>query len=101
MTVIVSSGDSGAAGCDSPFGGPATQGAAVNGLASTAYNIAVGGTQFNENGADSKDWSPTNAADQSSVLGYIPANRWNESCSDPSQCFFPTLFSSCGRPNAF
>ncbi len=101
ITAIVSSGDSGAAGCDSPFGGPATQGAAVNGLASTPYNIAVGGTQFNENGADSKYWSPTNAADQSSVLGYIPENVWNESCSDPSQCFFPTLFASGGGPSAF
>ncbi len=101
ITAIVSSGDSGSAGCDSPFGGPATQGAAVNGLASTPYNIAVGGTQFNENGADSKYWSPTNAADQSSVLGYIPENVWNESCSDPSQCFFPTLFASGGGASAF
>ncbi len=101
ITAIVSSGDSGSAGCDSPFGGPATQGAAVNGLASTPYNIAVGGTQFNENGADSKYWSPTNAADQSSVLGYIPENVWNESCSDSSQCFFPTLFASGGGASAF
>ena len=101
ITAIVSSGDSGAAGCDNPFGGPATHGAAVSGLASTPYNIAVGGTQFNENGADSKYWSPINTADQSSVLGYIPENVWNESCSNPSQCFFVTLFASGGGASAF
>jgi hypothetical protein len=101
ITAVVSSGDSGAAGCDSPSGGPATQGVAVSGLASTPYNIAVGGTQLNENGADSKYWSPTNSADQSSVLGYIPENVWNESCSNPSQCFFVTLFASSGGASAF
>ena len=101
ITPIVASGDSGPAGCDSPFFGPATGGAAVSGLASTPYNIAVGGTQFNENGMDSKYWSPTNSSDQSSALGYIPENVWNESCSDPSQCFFVTLFASGGGASAF
>jgi hypothetical protein len=101
ITALVASGDSGAAGCDNPFFGPATRGAAVSGLASTPYNVAVGGTQFNENGADSKYWSPTNSADQSSALGYIPENVWNESCSNPSQCFFVTLFASGGGASAF
>jgi large repetitive protein len=101
ITAIVASGDSGAAGCDNPFFGPATRGPAVSGLASTPYNIAVGGSQFNENGVDSKYWSPTNSADQSSALGYIPENVWNESCSNLSQCFFVTLFASGGGPSAF
>jgi subtilase family serine protease len=99
ITAIVSSGDSGAAACDDPSEGPATHGAAVSGLASTPYNIAVGGTQFNENGADSKYWSSTNGPDQSSVLGYIPENVWNESCSSP--CFFVNLFASGGGASAF
>lgn len=98
ITVIVSSGDSGAAGCDVTTGSPASQGPAVNGIASTPFNIAVGGTQFNENGADSTYWSPTNGPDQSSALGYIPEVVWNESCSDdPNQCpGFVTLFASSG-----
>ena len=100
ITVVVSSGDNGAAGCDIANFGPATHGAGVNGLASTPFNVAVGGTQFNENGADSKYWAATNGPDQSSVLGYIPEAVWNESCSDPSQCFFPDLFASSGGPSA-
>lgn len=99
ITVVVSSGDNGAAGCDNPNFGPATNGADVNGLASTPFNIAVGGTQFNENGNDSKYWAATNGADQSSALGYIPEAVWNESCSDPSQCFFLNLFASSGGPS--
>jgi Pro-kumamolisin, activation domain/Bacterial Ig-like domain (group 3) len=96
ITVVVASGDSGAAGCDNPDFVPATQGAAVSGLASTPFNIAVGGTEFNENGAASTYWSPTNAADQSSVLSYIPEAVWNESCSDISQCASVTLLASGG-----
>jgi hypothetical protein len=100
ITVIVSSGDSGAAGCDSPFEAQAaSHGTAVNGLASTPFNVALGGTQFNENGADNTYWSPTNGANQASVLGYIPENVWNESCSDISQCQFISLFASGGGPS--
>lgn len=97
ITVVVSSGDNGPAGCDNPNQfSPATGGLAVSGIASTPFNIALGGTQFNENGADSTFWSATNGPDQSSALGYIPENVWNESCADPNQCGFPSLFASSG-----
>ncbi len=97
ITAVISSGDSGPAGCDSDSQTtPATQGLAVNGLASTPFNIAVGGTQFNENGADSTYWSATNGPNQSSVLGYIPENVWNESCADPNACGVASLFASGG-----
>jgi len=97
ITAVVSSGDNGPAGCDSDSQTtPATQGLAVNGLASTPFNIAVGGTQFNENGNDSAYWSATNAPDESSVLGYIPENVWNESCADPNVCGTASLFASSG-----
>lgn len=77
ITAFVSSGDSGAAGCD-PSGNASGTGAGVNGLASTPNNVAVGGTQFNENGGNF--WSSANnPADQSSVLSYIPEVAWNES----------------------
>jgi large repetitive protein len=97
ITAVISSGDNGPAGCDSDSQTtPATQGLAVNGLASTPFNIAVGGTQFNENGADSTYWAATNGPDQSSALGYIPEVVWNESCADPNVCGVASLFASSG-----
>jgi hypothetical protein len=97
ITAVISSGDNGPAGCDNANQStPASQGLAVNGLASTPFNIAVGGTQFNENGADSTYWSATNKPDQSSALGYIPENVWNESCADPNVCGTASLFASSG-----
>ena len=79
ITYFVSSGDSGAAGCDDPNFPPATQGASVNALASTQFTVAVGGTEFNDNGNPAAYWGAQNSADGSSVLSYIPENVWNES----------------------
>jgi pseudomonalisin len=79
ITSFVSSGDSGAAGCN---GGNDTSGsgAAVSGLASTPNNVAVGGTQFNDTASPSTYWNSTNSAtNQSSARSYIPEIAWNES----------------------
>ena len=85
ITVLVASGDNGAAGCDSAVSGnPAANGPAVNGVASTPYNVAVGGTQFNDGAQPSTFWNDTNSPQYSSALGYIPEAAWNESC-DPAQ----------------
>jgi len=82
ISVIVASGDSGSAGCDSPSAAPAKRGFSVNGEASTPYNVAVGGTQFNEGGADSVYWNATNSIqNRSSAKVYIPELVWNESGS--------------------
>ena len=48
ITVIVSSGDNGAAGCDSASAASATHGHGVNGLCSTPYSVCVGGSEFND-----------------------------------------------------
>ncbi len=80
MSVFVSAGDNGSAGCDDPTSTTATQGFAVNGLASTPYNVAVGGTQFNEN-SDSSYWNNTSVAPDPSANGYIPEVVWNESAA--------------------
>src|SRR5580704_16449109 len=45
-SIFVSAGDQGAGGCDS--GQTVTSGVGVNGLASTVYNVAVGGTDFGD-----------------------------------------------------
>jgi large repetitive protein len=85
ITVLVASGDNGAAGCDSAEStSPAVNGLAVNGVASTPYNVAVGGTQFADGAQPASYWSSTNSADYASAMGYIPEQTWNESC-DPSQ----------------
>jgi Bacterial Ig-like domain (group 3) len=83
ISVFVSSGDNGSAGCDNP-GGPAQYGLNVNGIASTAFNAAVGGTDFNEYNAWSTYWNSTNnATTQESAKGYIPETTWNDTCTNP------------------
>jgi hypothetical protein len=83
ITVSVSTGDSGSATCDLSTSTEATQGLAVNGFASTPYNVAVGGTDFYSllgnfgnyvNTASSGDY-PYYAT----ALGYIHENPWNDS----------------------
>ena len=58
ITSFVSAGDNGGAGCDSQGSGQfASQGVAVNGLASTPYNVAVGGTQFDDVANNDAYWT--------------------------------------------
>jgi len=78
ITSFVSSGDSGAAGCNLA-GATTGTGLGVNGLASTPYNVAVGGTQFNDGSGGY--WKTQNGSDYGSALGYIPEIAWNESGS--------------------
>jgi hypothetical protein len=77
----VSSGDNGSAGCDNPdLETQALNGLQVNGLASTPYNIAVGGTDFNQQTANiSTYWSMNNGPGAVSALSYIPEIPWNDS----------------------
>ena len=83
ITVFVSSGDSGAAGCDSASASKATHGRAVNGLCSTPYSVCVGGTEFNDVSNPTIYWSPSNASGtQASALSYIPEVVWDASGPD-------------------
>ena len=82
ITYLVASGDSGAEGCDNPGETTAVGPVSVSLLAATPFNVAVGGTIFNEDGQDSKYWSSTNNSDTlESALSYIPEDVWNESCT--------------------
>jgi hypothetical protein len=87
ITVTVSTGDSGSAGCDDPdTQTEAYYGLQVSGLASTPFNIAVGGTDFaalagpDGSGADFTNYvSTTNdATTLRSALGAIPEVPWND-----------------------
>ncbi len=80
MSVFVASGDSGAAGCDASDATTGT-GRGVNGLASTPYNVSVGGTQFVD-AISSQYWNTSSApGTYRSVKSYIPEQAWNESAS--------------------
>ena len=82
ISVFVAAGDSRfrwTAMIPPPFRPPGT-GTASADLASTPYNVAVGGTEFNEGGNASTYWSAVNSTGQvSSALSYIPEVAWNES----------------------
>src|SRR6266849_1443538 len=90
ITVVISAGDNGSAACD-PATAPANQdaatlGLAVNGIASSPFNIAMGGTDFDDVGNQSKFWNTTNTSTTTppvpaSALGYIPEKTWNDSCA--------------------
>ena len=84
ITSFVSSGDAGAAGCNSGNDSSGS-GRAVSGLSSTPYNVAVGGTEFNE--GPGSYWNSSNGTGYTSALSYIPEVAWNESGS-ASSCPF-------------
>jgi len=84
ISVTVSTGDNGSAACDDPNSEmTAINGLAVNGLASTPYNIAVGGTDFDILGTQFNSYvtnsSSGNAPYYGTALKYIPENPWNDS----------------------
>jgi subtilase family serine protease len=96
ISVFVSTGDSGAPSCDQggdtngvPYA--AVYGLSVSGLASTPYNVAVGGTDFNwswNSGDQAKYWNTTNTSGTlANAKGYIPEAPWNSTCTN-------TLFDS-------
>lgn len=99
ITVMVAAGDNGSAGCDD-FLTQATAGGglAVSGVASTPFNVAVGGTDFDDAGTQTNFWSSTNAATtRESALGYIPEIPWNTSCAAAATS--STLNSVCANAN--
>jgi hypothetical protein len=84
ISVFVSSGDDGAAGCDAngaAFAPGASGGVGVSALSSPWYDTAVGGTEFNESITATNFWNPTNLTNLQSAIGYIPEKVWNDSCS--------------------
>jgi hypothetical protein len=87
ITIVVAAGDAGSAGCDRMAGETAAQyGLAVSGTASTPFNVALGGTEFNDSNNWSTYWSATNnTTTLSSALSYIPEMTWNDSCARSGQ----------------
>jgi subtilase family serine protease len=88
ITVVVSSGDSGASGCEdnsAPPPNPATTGLVVSGFSSSPFNVAVGGTDFNDATNPLtyfKSAAQQNQATLESAIGYIPETTWNDTCTN-------------------
>jgi hypothetical protein len=124
ITAIVSSGDNASAGCDNDNTQEyALGGLAVSGLASTPYNVAVGGTDFYYSDYSNSTalntqlatyWNTTpSQAPSVSIKGVIPEQPWNNSqfglnavsyYTDLSDSMATTIAggsggaSSCGNP---
>ena len=101
ITVMISTGDSGSAVCDrpeSPTPVPARAGLQVSGYSSTPYNVAVGGTDFNDLTTGTTYWNPTNnTTTEASAKSYIPESTWNDSCT--SSAFSVFGFSASAEAN--
>jgi subtilase family serine protease len=80
ISVMVSSGDSGVAGCDPAFNPPPGSAslAAPNLICSSGYATCVGGTEFNDRANPGQYWNTANSATLGSALSYIPEGAWNE-----------------------
>jgi hypothetical protein len=86
ITVVISAGDNGSAGCDDfTTQDTATRGLAVSGFASTPYNVAVGGTDFDQANRQSTFWNTTATSTTepipASAKSYIPEVPWNDTCA--------------------
>jgi subtilase family serine protease len=81
QSVMVSAGDSGAAGC---YSGSSSSGSgqAVNGLCSSPSSTCVGGTEFEDTSNPGQYWLAGNNTVYGSATGYIPEMIWNESGSN-------------------
>jgi len=94
ITFLASSGDSGAAGCDSDSSMVASEGLAVNYPASSPEVTGVGGTEFNE--GSGTYWSGKNGANLGSALSYIPEMGWNDTAENGALSASGGGASSCG-----
>jgi hypothetical protein len=96
-----SSGDQGSTGCEnSDQVGPnaATTGLQVNGIASSPFITAVGGTDFTWQSQVATYWNANNSANGATAIGYIPEKPWNSTCADPylaGQSVDPTPEAFC------
>jgi subtilase family serine protease len=78
--IFVSTGDQ---GVSADRGSIDAKGLFVNGLADSAYNVAVGGTDFYDTALGQTDsyWKKGNAPGLGSAKSYIPEIPWNNSCA--------------------
>jgi subtilase family serine protease len=89
IAVFAASGDAGSPACDQGFDAGGTPysaefGLEVSGIASTAFNTAVGGTDLNWGSSATPYWNTSNSGTNgSSAKGYMPEAPWNDTCASP------------------
>ena len=89
ISIFESSGDQGSAGCsNSDQAGPNADetGLQVNGIASSPYVTAVGGTDFTWSFVDNGTatyWNSTNGPQLQTAKGILPEVPWNSTCTNP------------------
>lgn len=91
QTAVLAAGDDGDDTCDQGNGGGPNggdiglSGISVNGLASTPYNVAAGGTDFSDsyqtNFSPTNYWNNNDSPPYGSALSYVPEMAWNDSCA--------------------
>ncbi len=90
ITVVVSAGDNGPAACDDPNSesdvpSDGTSHLGISGIASTPYNVAMGGTDFDQVGDQTTFWNTCTGTNCTSAplsaKSYIPEIPWNDSCA--------------------
>jgi subtilase family serine protease len=82
ISIFVATGDDGPSDCANKSTGTAF-GIGINGMAATAFNVAVGGTDFSDtfNGVNAQFFGTTNSATFASAKSYVPDMAWNDSCA--------------------
>ncbi len=91
ITHVVSSMDGGPAVCDQNAANGATHNISVNAMASTAYNVSAGGTDFGDayitkgyvTSPASTWWNTNDTSPYGSALSYLPEITWGGYCSNP------------------
>lgn len=104
IAVMVSTGDSGSAGCDYDVN-EASGGLQVSGFATTPYNVAVGGTDFYALNNSFTTYVSTSQGSSSTfyrtALGYIPESTWNDSTTvDTTISANVTSTNTCATGNS-
>jgi hypothetical protein len=104
QTILNSSGDAGAAGCDQGST-ISTQGTVADWPASSPYVTGVGGTTFNGDGSDTGGdayWNPAISGDLiNSARKYIPETSWNDTAAEQALNATSKLASSGGGVSEF
>ncbi len=82
ISIFESAGDQGSTGCDAGAVPPAAAeyGLQVNGMASSPFVTAVGGTDLDWQGNRGTYWNASNNGLGANAKGYIPEIPWNPTC---------------------
>lgn len=85
-SIYVSAGDQLSAGCPGDVSTAVSDGIGVNGMASTPYAVAAGGTDFADAAENhqSEYWRASNSSTYESAIKYPAEIPWNNTCASPA-----------------